>query len=292
MTQQNRPKHSAKSSDWPVRFISWARAELHKYLSPLAPIVIAVWGVLDRDTWAEHLWVLGVGIIVGVLGVVIRPRKPTYSQLKIDYDHLQLRFNNRGDAVQRSLETLLEKLAIHCGINTHQDRVSAYYYHNATFVMVGRYSKNPEHRKEGRRIYPVKQGIIGKAWESPKGVFQRKFSADKHRWFEEMMDHGLTRDEAQTLTMRSLIIAAFRVEDNSGSVGALVIESTVQNRINAETLSYVDNSLVYSAIADFIGASSVESPKVIDTGAGEPSSLFNDEWKPAALSHTIENSSR
>lgn len=221
-------------------------------------------------------------MVLAVLAILLRPRRPTYSQLRRDYQHLWERFENRGRAVERSLESLLQKLAAHCEADTHHDRISAYYYHGGQFVMIARHSKNPELRVEGRGKYPTDQGAIGTAWASREGQYIKSFPADPEKWLQSMMRDGLPREVAEALTMKSRKIVAIRVEDVSGSVGTLVLETTDPQTFGPETLEKVQNSLVHSAIADFIGTSSVETPKAVQTGAGEPSSLYDDEWKPAA----------
>jgi len=265
-----------------TRLSHWLETESYKFLIPGSSIVITIWGVLDREDWHDYWWLAFIAFVFFIFGLYWTPRKPTYEVLKADYEHLQNRFKDRGRAVERALETLLQKLALHCNADTHHDRVSAYYYHAGEFVMVGRYSKNPDHRQEGRERYPVNQGVIGRAWGAVEGVYLKNFPAGRQRWVEKMTDDGFSEEETGELTMQSRTIAAFRIEDLNGSVGALVIETTEPKHIGAETLSKVQESLVYAAISDFIGGISPELPKAVNIGAGTPTSLFDDEWKLAA----------
>lgn len=267
---------------WILQTIAWFRSESHKYFAIASPVVIGLWGGFDKSEWYNGWLLFALGVLFALLAILLQPRRPSYSQLKIDYQHLSERFENRGRAVERSLESLLQKLAAHCEADTHHDRISAYYYHGGQFVMIARHSKNPELRVEGRRKYPNDQGAIGTAWASREGKYIKSFPADPEKWVQSMIRDGLPREVAEALTMKSRKIVAMRVEDASGSVGTLVLETMDPQNLGPETFERVQNSLVHSAIADFIGTSSAETPKAVQTGAGEPSSLYDDEWKPAA----------
>lgn len=282
MNTINRIETHTQPPDRLVQIIEWFRSESHRYFAIASPVVIGLWGGFDKSRWYNGWLLFGLGVLFAIVAVLLQPRRPSYHQLKLDYKHLLERFDNRGRAVERSIESLLQKLAEHCGADTHHDRVSAYYYHDGNFVMIARHSKNPELRRDGRRIYPSDQGAIGSAWSSREGKYVKSFPSDHEKWIKSMMRDGLSREVAEKLTMKSRKIAAIRIEDVTGSVGILVLESTELPNIGSETLERVRNSLVYSAIADFVGNSSVETPKAARTGAGVPSSLYDADWKPAA----------
>ncbi|MFD2671796.1 hypothetical protein [Marinicrinis sediminis] len=73
------------------------------------------------------------------------------------------------DVLRRELQTTPERMIkalfeyFEFGYN---ERISIYRYEEAYFVPVGRYAKNKEFKKSGRKKYPCTEGFISNAWHN------------------------------------------------------------------------------------------------------------------------------
>jgi hypothetical protein len=53
-----------------------------------------------------------------------------------------------------------------------RERISVYKHDGVSFVMLGRYSKNPRYNEKGRAIYPDNEGCIAQAWNEGVAVIE------------------------------------------------------------------------------------------------------------------------
>ncbi len=133
------------------------------------------------------------------------------------------------------------------------ERISIYRHNGQHFLLLGRYSKNPNYSKRGRAIYFDYEGCIGEAWDKGKacdynipdsitnetGYLQRM----KSRW-------GLHENIVQKFTMKSRSFAAYAIDNFQiplKRTAVIVFESLEPQRINNSNLQGVltnDNLLV------------------------------------------------
>lgn len=260
------------------------RGDLGKYLAPFSTFIIAIWGAVrpDDEWWLGWSGLFFFGsLLLGIAAMLLQRWKPTYGMLKEDLEHVRRVNEQRGEAVEQTLQTLLQILATHCGADQQSDRVSAYYFYENEFVMIARYSRNPEFSVAGRIKYAIDSGVIGEAWRLVEGIQVRTFPPTRKAWLRRMGASGLASWEAENLTMQSVMIAAMRIESGGRSVGMLVFESIEENSVGFSTLDRAKGSLMFQAIADFVEARSPLTPRAEVTGIGEPSSLFDHKWKRA-----------
>lgn len=126
---------------------------------------------------------------------------------------------------------------------TASERISVYKHSGSAFLMLGRYSLNPNFAKRGRATYPANQGCIGEAWRSADGscISNRlpdptKNLQDYQRAQEQAWN--IPRDVTRDLSMKPRVIAAFCVLDATGTQrqAIVVFESTKVRTLNEATL--------------------------------------------------------
>lgn len=90
------------------------------------------------------------------------------------------------------------------------------------FSCCGRYSKNLRYAQIGRNIYPITQGVIGRAWE--KGEYcKNALPLDPSEYMREMTTLGYTENEVRQFTMNAHFIYAKRIEDSNLSPSGLIV---------------------------------------------------------------------
>ena len=67
--------------------------------------------------------------------------------------------NDTNDLFKSYLRLLIRNLNF-----SHTERISMYKIYNNRFKLIGRTSENPRLEEEGRKDYPIDEGIIGKGW--------------------------------------------------------------------------------------------------------------------------------
>ena len=126
------------------------------------------------------------------------------------------------------------------------DRISLYRYDSGNFVMIGRYSEQPEFKAPGRAIYPAAQGVIGQAWRSAAGrAFVNNLpdpEADLEAYKEQNARlFGFPMEVVDGLRMRSRTIGAYVLKDwnGLGRAAVLVFESLEPNRFADDELAEI-----------------------------------------------------
>lgn len=127
------------------------------------------------------------------------------------------------------LETYLRTLAISLGFredDRHTERITLYSYdeQKERFVNHKRYSLNENLRKKNRLSYPEDQGCIGEAWRH--GEVYEQFPDPEEEWdlyLEKSKDYGLTKEEVESIRMKSRLYYGWRVMSLNGRRGLAVI---------------------------------------------------------------------
>ena len=169
----------------------------------------------DRLFWWWMLWLSLLLIIVG--SAVSWWRTPGIRSLKervntledslqsAEQSYLDLAHNTEQsyfDLFQHQL-SILANTAL--GFDD-TERISVYRHDGEAFVMLGRYSKNPEYNERGRVLYPDDAGVIGHAWHS--GVAADDNIPDYATVPDEYLQYtrsnwGIAEETARNFTMKS-----------------------------------------------------------------------------------------
>lgn len=120
------------------------------------------------------------------------------------------------------------------------ERISVYKHDGEAFLMLGRYSKNPDFDKRGRGIYPDDQGCISKAWREgfafcKPALPEPNGKNGKAAWKERLeQEWGIPKSVSNNFRMKSRAYAALAIEDveSKRRVAVVVIESTRADRLS------------------------------------------------------------
>ena len=229
----------------------------------LATVVALIWGGFGATQWTEGIWVFWTAVILGFLSLVfqIALQRPTYMDLSRREEKAGQESADKSEAIERSLTVLIRYLADHCSLAANSDRVSVYYHHDKQFVMLARWSQNPNFNSPGRGTYPVGQGAIGDAWDASSAVAE--LPGSRARWNQSReKNHGFPQGTAATITMHSQSIAAQRIAINGAAAGVIVFESTIKQRASQDTLDALDDSKLYAALCELVATVAMLTPRV------------------------------
>jgi hypothetical protein len=137
--------------------------------------------------------------------------------------------------LKKSLRALMEEINIH---EHHEYRISLYVHDKDHFMLLSRYSDNPEFSKVGRSIYPDSQGILGLAWQ--KGEYCADSfpdpSVEENLWIEMQKKRGGIKDENIPkhfkMKSREYFACALREPQEKNKIAVLVLESTLNKSLN------------------------------------------------------------
>lgn len=131
---------------------------------------------------------------------------------------------------------------------TNLDRISIYKYDKQEdeFRLLGRHAENPSFRKRSRYLYPVNQGVIGKAWTDRK-CFEKKLpspnSSLKKYYEENEKKYGIPPETCKNLTMQSTCLWGYRLSDEKDiPFAVIIVESTKRESLDDKKLhAFFDN---------------------------------------------------
>lgn len=245
--------------------------------------------------WSGLKWALAA-VVLGVISAfaIFKWFKPTYSELAQQRAHAVEQMNQakeaaadevrqHRDALQGALDELLVQLATYVCDDTVDTRVSVYSVEGDEFLLLARYSKNPNHERRGRSSYPLNQGAIGVAW-ARQWVIQNSSEETREGWEESLLEQGFSSEEARHLSMHSRSIYAHRLDRGSAKAGVVVFEAEDENRFTAKTVSKVERSFLRETLAAVVNASHVYFPRVHErqqeiAGAPVISLVPEPRWK-------------
>jgi hypothetical protein len=156
---------------------------------------------------------------------------------------LQRRVAELEDIIEQSSQDYFKMFENHLSILINDklklrdtERVSVYKYEEDSFVMLGRYSKNPKYCEKGRGKYPASEGCIAKAWRCGKAFVDdlpdpdddndAYLTALKNNW-------NINKATARGFKMKSRCYYGFAIENaDHQRIAVVVVES-----VNASGLS-------------------------------------------------------
>jgi hypothetical protein len=121
------------------------------------------------------------------------------------------------------------------------ERISVYKHDGEAFVMLGRYSKNPDFDRRGRGFYPDNEGVIGQAWHHGEAVADDlpDFGEDPAGYIRcSREDWGIPEEVTRDFTMKSRNYVAFALEHpvRLERIAVVVFESVIVGKLNVEGL--------------------------------------------------------
>ncbi|MEA5452044.1 hypothetical protein VB780_25950 [Leptolyngbya sp. CCNP1308] len=180
------------------------------------------------ESWDQGTWVwgspYGIIFIVSALGSLFGQGvqlldSPGKRSLQLEFERAvsSLAERRESDLVILKNELMLLSEMLEFG---SEERISLYAHQNQKFVMISRYSKNPEYDKRGRGIQNEDQGIIGKAWRDGQAFVYDLPECNGNDDFEYLrvmeINWGIDRSIARKFSMKSRTFGAYSIENTQG----------------------------------------------------------------------------
>lgn len=270
-----------------------AKGWLPQALGALATVFSIVWGAFGEKVWTTGLWAFIVAVTLATAAFLsqVLLQRPSYMSLaaqlrsleqsaEVEQGRLKAESAEKSAVLEQSMLVLLRHIADHCGASANSDRVSVYYFHEDRFVMLARFALHPDYRGAGRSEYPASQGAIGDAWS--RGSIAMELPTSRKQWERTLVaKHGYTAEQAASLAMHCVGIAALRIEVDRLAVGVIVFESTEADRVSQATLETAKESKLFAALSELVSVSALLTPRgeTLAKPAAKPPTV-TPSWKP------------
>lgn len=222
----------------------WLQDHLHTILNIIAFAGISFLDIFDHAT----KWYFAPLVLLYAASLLLANRNnKARANLVDEIEYLKQVISDGSRNFYDVWDGRAQTLFKECGLTNH-DRISIYKHdaHLDEFRLLGRHAENPSFRKRSRNLYPVNQGVIGKAWTNGK-CFERKLpSPDTNldKYVEENgKKYGLNRVTCINLTMKSTCLWGYRLSNEKDIPFAIVIvESVRRESLNDDNLqSFFDD---------------------------------------------------
>lgn len=253
----------------PVKIALWLEDNWAQLLTNVGTLFLAISGVLVSADKQDLSWVflsmhgllLVSGIALNISGSIFTWKQNTgIRSLNNKYEKLSSWASNHKDGYFQILEETLKLLAENINFGDNE-RISVYKHDGSAFIMLGRYSSNPEFNKPGRAIYPDNQGCIGEAWRNGSveahslplafDLYCQKLS---QTWRFE-------REVVSSFKMRSRSIAAYGINSRSGRrVAVIVFESIDPKHLDTQKIESALNRSESQRISYLLGKMKAKEP--------------------------------
>lgn len=122
-------------------------------------------------------------------------------------------------------------------------RVSIYKHQDDKFILLGRYSKNPQYNKRGREIYLDDEGFISKGWEIGEFIIDHspKWIGNGRDYKSFMKSNCSISDETlKKINMKSCSFFVTRIEneDARNPLGVIVFEKLTNTTIDKANVKH------------------------------------------------------
>jgi hypothetical protein len=216
---------------------------------------------MSRTKWGVLFIISAIGFIIGNIFAALQTKRitqleekiethhATISNLESDLDRMQLVYRDLFDG---QLAMLANRFSFH-----DTERISVYKHDGKAFVMLGRYSKNPEYRKPGRVMYPEGEGCIGFAWQNGEAFIDDlpDCGTQKNAYLDKVCgEWNIKRAVVRKMKMKSRSYAAYAIYDIKGftRVAVIVFESMRVHVFNRDELRVILTTTEGKRISQFL----------------------------------------
>jgi hypothetical protein len=195
------------------------------------------------------------GVISAIISIFISAREKKgiinkdKSKLKSEY------YKFCSDFIRNTFETFFQN-------SSRNGRVSIYLHKNNKFILIGRYSNNPNYTTKGRKDYPDNKGLISKGWEDEicelYGIPEwRGLGQQYHTKVRRVKEIDIEVVKNLKMKSRSFYIKRIDNEDSRTPHGIIVIEQMKSNQINSDILNDIFEKNTQNLVLLFKGLNSI-----------------------------------
>lgn len=200
---------------------------------------------MDQGSWnwrSTYGYIFVFSILGSLVGQMVQLLdSPGKRSLQIEFKKAVAALSEREES---DLAIIKDELRIIFNILSFNssERISLYIHQNQSFVMIGRYSSNPDYDKRGRGIHEEDQGVIGRAWREGEAYVNDLPACDGVDDFNYLRDTEMIwridRSVAQKFVMKSRTIGAYAISDIAGRRAfVLVFESMQENGFSFQRIT-------------------------------------------------------
>lgn len=220
--------------------------------------IIGILYEIDKDIfWGKiHSQTLGLLLLIAVfiasiwIGMRIIDKRKSLSIIEQKKDELGKKVQQLENDIDNLLaqqsdffKVLLSNLFYKLEFNAHE-RISIYKHEKDKFIILGRYSSNPELRKIRRKIYDEGEGFINKAWISETGELEipelPDYENDKKAYYKNICEvHPISKEVFADIRMKSrcYYLKAVTSHNNIDRIAVIVFESSAPNRFDVQKIN-------------------------------------------------------
>lgn len=242
---------SEQNKSWLIKSGYFLNDYWPEILTPVIGLLSVLSGFLFEIQKNQFGWIFA-GLVVPlqiVLSVYVIKRQKSSSKLEEEVGDK----SNRIQKLERDLFEIMSQFESlrHTEIRvlserlnfTEKHRISIYKKEGDVFVMLERYSKNPELNKKGRGIYPSNEGFISKGYT--EGTFFINNLPDPEKEHESYFQKITTectieKETLAKLRMKSKSYYVKALEDEYGDnrIAVIVFESINKNDLSKSDIDY------------------------------------------------------
>jgi hypothetical protein len=170
----------------------------------------------------------------------------TVDKLASQNNQLRDLVKSLGNDIEEKWRHLLIQIANECKLD-NKSRISIYRHEGAHFIMLARFSIDPNKRKTGRGFYPAEQGCIGAAYRDGESIIQSFPDPSTDAYVQANLRQSVPAAVVAGFKMKPRSIVAFAIaeRDTYDRPLVLVYESTeesafVLRRLKSVTTNYND----------------------------------------------------
>ncbi|WP_198537339.1 hypothetical protein [Capnocytophaga canimorsus] len=199
--------------------------------------------VIFNQTWEDLSCIIIIfSAIISVFAIIYNMLKKK-ERLKIEEYEMQISII-KGEYKKLCSDNIKIIFKEFFNKSNGQGRVSIYKHLGDKFILLGRYSNNPEYNKKGRENYPDNKGFISKGWQEgtftihniPKWVKNGKDYKEYVRKHCDIDDSTLKK-----INMKSCSFYVKRIENEDGDsrlpLGIIVFEQIPNSKIDSKSIN-------------------------------------------------------
>jgi len=199
--------------------------------------------------------ILILGVITSIISIFIsatqkqKLRNKNFTKLKNEY------FKFSSDFIRNSFDEFFKN-------SSNNGRVSMYLHQNNKFILIGRYSNNPNYNKKGRKEYSDNEGLISKGWLEGTCVLHGipEWRGQGKNYYQKVKSvKNISLETVKDLNMKSRSFYVKRIdnEDSRTPHGIIVLEQAKSNAIDNNIVEDIFEKDISNFILHFKGLKSL-----------------------------------
>ncbi|MBG0504435.1 hypothetical protein GBO30_04140 [Elizabethkingia anophelis] len=198
--------------------------------------------IYDKNWDDINPLLIALAILLGLIGIGLnikqKEKQESLESLNTEKQNLEKKLSNVEKEYYKVCSDTIKFMFEDFFANSDGNgRVSIYKHQNDKFILLGRYSKNPQYNKRGREIYLDNEGFISKGWQIGEFIIHNAPKwVGNGRDYKTFMKHNCSISEEilKKINMKSCSFFVTRIEneDARDPLGVIVFEKLTNSIID------------------------------------------------------------